>query len=119
MNLIVVNSLTTVSDFLSQYTLKQGFSSSDFLDIDINQENLEIVNFKVVNPAKPLTNRQIISSQWIDEKELEENVTSKADGQIVIKPGTQVGLPNEFLFRDQIKEFPDPIAVTHSKAFIS
>ena len=119
MNLIVVNSLITVEDFLSGYNLKRGFTSSNFLDIDINQENLEIVNFKVVDPKKPLTNRQIISSQWIDEKDLQQNVTSKTDSQILIRPGTQVGLPNEFIFRDDIKEFPDKINTAHSKAFLS
>lgn len=116
MNLVTVSTSQSIKDFLSQYSLKQGFKSSDFLSLNINQDKKDL---STMENLPVLTNRQVITSSWVNSEDLKNNVASQSDDSIVIKEGTQVGLPNDSLFRDQVLEFPDQVIPSHSKGFIS
>jgi len=106
-NLHEVTTDKTVKDFLSGFQLNTDFTSSSFLSINILQsESLSV------------TNEDVIKACY--SKDELEKITANPDS-IIIKSGTQVGLPNSALLRQTSSStvMPDKSELTEFTPFIA
>jgi len=108
---------TTVDDFLSQFDFgKRPLTAVSFIDLNLTQGLIKIGGGKV----SPLTNLDRIKAAYGDSQELADNVTNKKPGQIIIRKGTEVGIPNDSIKRSLSRTSQPALTQTsYSLAFIS
>lgn len=115
-NIIQISSETTVDKFLSTFVFKKTLTSAQFLDFKLLRGVLKNSDGQMIN----ITNRDRIFNSYNTE-ELEQ-ADSKTPGQLILKVGVEIGLPNSAVLRDAIVAIPttsETFQLTSLKPFIA
>ncbi len=116
----IVEATQTVREWLSQWMLKDTFTSRSFLDLKIISVPASTIG-GVSFAAKSVTNLDRILGQYTNAEYQEAQSQSALGDTLTIKAGTIVGLPNGVIKRQVIKSktFPELSRLTEEKPFIA
>lgn len=115
-NIIQISTQTTVDEFLNTFVFKKRLDAVSFLDLKLLRGSLKDANGQNINT----TNRDRIFNSY-NTSEYEEAL-NKTPGQLILKVGVEVGLPNNAVLRDAIISIPEArqaFQLTDFKPFIA
>lgn len=114
-NIYPITEDITVANFLAQFK-NIKLTSRQFLDLAINRP-IKIATEQSLNLT---TNLQHITAAYVTQEDLDKNVTNQTPDNVVIKKGTEVGLPNSAIKRNTTNTVqPDVFNMSQNSAFIA